>query len=67
MISPDSEIIDRVVKRAEYAAAGVPRYWFVERDEANTVQMHHLTADGYQLEREPRPLAWLLNGPVDLS
>ncbi|WP_033344911.1 Uma2 family endonuclease [Catenuloplanes japonicus] len=64
VISPDSEITDRVIKRGEYAAAGIPRYWLVERDEANTVQMLRLAAGGYEPEQEPRPLARLLNGPM---
>jgi Uma2 family endonuclease len=64
VVSPDSEIIDRVVKKAEYAAAGVPRYWIVERDKANTVQMYQLAGDVYEAEHDPRSLAWLLNAPV---
>jgi Uma2 family endonuclease len=36
----------------EYAKAGVPRYWIVDRDKAETVLMYRLGADGYQPERE---------------
>jgi Uma2 family endonuclease len=64
VVSPDSEIIDRVIKKAEYAAAGVRRYWIVERDKGNTVQMFRLTEDGYAPEREPTSMTWLLNAPV---
>jgi Uma2 family endonuclease len=64
VISPDSEAIDRVIKRDEYAAAGVPRYWLVDRDEANTVLALKLEGGEFVAEREPQPLAWLLNGPV---
>jgi Uma2 family endonuclease len=64
VVSPDSELTDRVIKKAEYAAAGVPRYWIVERDKAETVQMYRLAESGYQPERESRSLAWLLNGPI---
>ncbi|GAA0920680.1 hypothetical protein GCM10009557_91070 [Virgisporangium ochraceum] len=64
VISPDSEVIDRVSKKSEYAAAGVPRYWIVDRDKANTVEFQVLGTDSYAAEREPAPLAWLLNQPV---
>jgi Uma2 family endonuclease len=65
VISPDSEVIDRVNKRSEYAGAGVPRYWIVDRDKANTVEFHGLSQAGdYAPEREPMSLAWLLNQPV---
>jgi hypothetical protein len=42
----------------------VPRYWVIERDKGNTVQMHQLAERGYVPEPEPRPLAWLLTGAV---
>jgi Uma2 family endonuclease len=61
---PDSEMIDRVIKKAEYAAAGVPRYWVVDRDKGNSVQTHRLTGGAYELDREPQSLAWLTNEPV---
>jgi Uma2 family endonuclease len=61
VVSPDSGTIDRVIKRDEYAAAGVPRYWIVDADKGNSVHMLSLTADGYQLERDPTSLSWLLN------
>lgn len=68
VVSEDSEAIDRVIKKAEYAAAGLPRYWIVDRDKANTVQMYQLVDGAYQAEREPQSLAWLLNGPaLDLT
>lgn len=68
VVSPDSEHIDRVIKRDEYATAGVPRYWIVGRDAATTLQALVLRDGEFVTEHEPRPLAWLLNGPVpDLS
>jgi len=68
VVSPDSELIDRVIKKAEYAAARVRRYWIVERDKVNTVEMYRLTEDGYEPEREPQSMSWLLNAPtVDLT
>ena len=59
IISPGSEAIDQVVKVAEYAAAGIPRYWTVARDAAHTVTMYRLGADGYARAAQ-LPLAWLL-------
>lgn len=60
VVSPDSELIDRIIKKAEYASAGVPRYWVVDRDKGNTVSMFRLTAEGYEQERDRRSLAWVL-------
>jgi Uma2 family endonuclease len=61
VISSDSALTDRVIKRAEYAAAGVARYWIVEADKASTVHQLRLGADGYVAEREPTALSWLVN------
>lgn len=63
VVSPDSEAIDRVIKRNEYHAAGVARYWIVGNDQGNTVQMLALAEDGYRVEREVA-LNWLLNEPA---
>jgi len=60
IISPGSEPIDWIIKKDEYAAAGVPRYWIVNRDAANTVTMLRLEPDGYR-QVLAQPLAWLLN------
>ena len=45
-----------MTKRQEYAQAGIPRYWVVDRDAEQTVTLHTLGAD------EPRtmPLARLV-------
>ncbi len=61
VVSPDSETIDRVIKRAEFAAAGAVRYWIVGSDKVNTVQMLALADDGYRPERDGVALNWLLN------
>lgn len=68
VVSASSEMVDRVIKRDEYARAGIPRYWIVDRDPANTVLMYHLdpTAKGYT-EAGAQPLSWLLAAdPHDL-
>ena len=60
IVSPGSEAIDQGVKVYEYATAGIPRYWTVARDAAQTVTMYRLGADGvYEVEAK-QPLAWLL-------
>jgi Uma2 family endonuclease len=64
VVSPDSETTDRVIKRAEYAAAGVPRYWIVDGDKANTVHMLKLGQNDFEPERLPTALTWLLNEPA---
>jgi Uma2 family endonuclease len=61
IISPGSEAVDRVIKLEEYAAAGIPQYWTVARDEPQTVTLHVLgDAKTYEVAAK-MPLAWLLN------
>jgi Uma2 family endonuclease len=60
IVSPGSAAIDEVVKVREYARAGIPRYWMVERDAAQTVTLHVLGADGVYEVSAKMPLAWLL-------
>ena len=60
IVSPGSEAIDQGVKVFEYATAGIPRYWTVARDVAQTVTMYRIGADGvYEVETK-QPLTWLL-------
>ncbi|RLP96922.1 Uma2 family endonuclease [Micromonospora sp. CV4] len=60
IVSPGSEAMDSVTKVREYASAGIPQYWVVDRDTAQTVTLHRLGAGGGYEERARMPLAWLL-------
>ncbi|WP_239162745.1 Uma2 family endonuclease [Paractinoplanes rishiriensis] len=60
IISPGSEGVDTVTKRSEYAAAGIPQYWVVDLDQAQTVTMHRLDGEVYAV-KATMPLAWVLN------
>lgn len=60
IISPGSEGMDTVTKRREYAGAGIPQYWTVDQDPAQTVTMCRLHGDQYE-QRAAMPLAWALN------
>lgn len=60
IISPGSEGVDTVTKRDEYATAGIPQYWVVDQDPAQTVTMHRLDDNHYAV-RATMPLAWVLN------
>ena len=61
VVSASSEMVDRVIKRDEYAKAGIPRYWIVDRDPANTVLMYDLAEAGSAYaEARTQPLSWLL-------
>ncbi|PWR11335.1 Uma2 family endonuclease [Micromonospora acroterricola] len=60
IVSPGSEAMDSVTKVREYASAGIPQYWVVDRDSAQTVTLHRLIGDGAYEERARMPLAWLL-------
>jgi Uma2 family endonuclease len=66
IVSPGSEALDEVTKRREYSFAGIPQYWVVNRDAAQTVTLWRLGADGAYEERARMPLAWLLQtAPAD--
>jgi Uma2 family endonuclease len=66
IVSPGSEAMDEVTKRREYAAAGIPQYWVVDRDDAQTVTLYQLASKATYAERAKMPLAWLLQtSPVD--
>lgn len=73
VVSPGSEDIDRIDKPREYARAGIPRYWRIERGRGPaTVHMSTLgvAADGSPtyLDHEPVLLGKLLAGvPPKLS
>ena len=60
ILSPGSEGVDMVTKRAEYAAAGIPQYWVIDQDQAQTTTLYQLDGDHYTV-RASMPLAWLLN------
>jgi hypothetical protein len=66
IVSPGSETLDELVKPREYARAGIPRYWLVERDAAQTVTLHVLgPGNAYEVIAR-RPLARLLrSAPAD--
>lgn len=66
IVSPASEAMDEVIKRHEYAIAGIPQYWVVARDNAQTVTLYRLSAPGAYEESAKMPLAWLLQtAPID--
>ncbi|HET6529541.1 MAG TPA: Uma2 family endonuclease [Actinoplanes sp.] len=65
IVSQGSEAIDRFAKVAEYAAAGIPRYWVVARDAAQTVTMHTLVGGGTYEVVAKAPLSWVLQTRPD--
>jgi Uma2 family endonuclease len=66
IVSPGSAVIDQVVKLREYGRAGIPRYWLIDRDAAQTVTLHVLGADKTYEVAAKMPLAWLLQtAPAD--
>ncbi|HEY0000303.1 MAG TPA: Uma2 family endonuclease [Actinoplanes sp.] len=60
IISRGSESIDQLVKVAEYASAGIPRYWTVARDAAHTATLFRLTDSGVYETVAQMPLDQLL-------
>jgi Uma2 family endonuclease len=66
IVSAGSAAMDRGVKLGEYAQAGIPRYWLVDRDAAQTVTLHVLGAEKTYEVAAKMPLAWLLQtAPAD--
>jgi Uma2 family endonuclease len=50
IVSPSSVSMDRFLKRARYAQAGIPSYWRVEFDRSGepSIVVHDLDGDGYR-------------------
>jgi Uma2 family endonuclease len=69
VVSSGSETVDRITKKAEYAKAGIPRYWTVERDGGATVHRNVLNeAAEYEPDQTgPQPLTWLLASTPDIE
>lgn len=67
IVSLGSRSTDKGTKRHEYAAAGIPQYWVIDRDDAQTVTLHRLRHDGTYDVAAKMPLAWLLRtDPAEL-
>lgn len=72
IVSPGSHRTDHVIKRGEYADAGIPHYWIVDIDRPVTLIDCHLAAEfGYQdpgpvtgrfVTTEPFPVSLRLDG-----
>lgn len=69
VVSRGSEVVDRVVKKAEYAKAGIARCWVVERDGGTTVNRYVLDRDAgeYVSDGDAQPISWLLTTTPDVS
>lgn len=48
IVSPTTRARDRHLKRAAYAAAGIPAYWRVELSDGPSVHVHELAGDEYK-------------------
>jgi Uma2 family endonuclease len=49
ILSPGSVRTDRIIKRGEYADAGIPHYWMVDLDDGPSLTACHLAGEfGYQ-------------------
>jgi Uma2 family endonuclease len=66
VVSPSSRTMDRVLKPAQYAAAGVPWYWRVENDAEVEVLAFELVAGEY-VERCRLLGAGVLPGPFPVE
>ncbi|MDP9845381.1 Uma2 family endonuclease [Streptosporangium lutulentum] len=48
MVSPSTQARDRHLKRAAYAAAGIPAYWRIELSEGPSLHVHELAGEEYK-------------------
>lgn len=48
MVSPTTQARDRHMKRAAYAAAGIPLYWRIELGDGPSLHVHELAGDDYK-------------------
>lgn len=47
IVSPGSRRVDRIMKLADYADAGIPNYWIVDIDRTPTLDVFHLVDGTY--------------------
>lgn len=66
VVSPTSTGMDRVLKPAEYAAAGVPFFWRVETDPAVEIVAYELVDGQYRESARASEGAQALPGPYPL-
>ena len=60
ILSDGTRKLDRILKFAEYAEAGIPQYWIVDLDEPAALRSFTLVGAGYELSGE-------FTGPVTLD
>ncbi|MFE3058849.1 Uma2 family endonuclease [Nocardia sp. NPDC059239] len=66
IVSPGSRRVDRVMKFAEYAAAGIGRYWLLETEESLRLLTHRLQDGRYLPTGEYSGQVTLALGGLDL-
>lgn len=52
ILSDGTRKVDRILKFAEYAEAGIPQYWIIDIGEPTTLLSYTLAEDGYELSGE---------------
>lgn len=66
ILSLGSRRMDRIVKREEYAAAGIPNYWIVELDGLTTLYACTLSNDGTYRDVDQATGVFAANAPFAL-
>ncbi|MFS1300815.1 Uma2 family endonuclease [Streptosporangium longisporum] len=68
IVSPSTRARDRHLKRAAYAAAGIPVYWRIELSDGPSIHVHELAGDEYKpAERHDAGEAANLSVPFEVS
>lgn len=68
VVADTTREIDYTIKKREYARAGIPNYWIVERDLSKTVRRFTLSPTTGEYHTRPlQPLVWWLSREPEIE
>ncbi|MFC4951104.1 Uma2 family endonuclease [Pseudonocardia sp. GCM10023141] len=67
MASPGSKRTDHLIKRDEYADAGIPNYWVIDIDERRALTAHHVAGEFGYVADEPVSGTFATDAPFPIQ